>query len=174
VKKEQIILDSYLHGYQKFNVFYILIICSFGSINFLLNPTSYLDLLIGLILLIFTYILIVAFLGKKALYINGNKFYRGIAIYDKILLKERIDISKYSEFNYVKKGKTDLPRIFKYSSLATFSNYHECSVYLTKSNSTKGKKIISMSDFEMYYEVRRFLQRWTELTEKNPDESNSG
>jgi hypothetical protein len=167
LKKHKIILDDYLHGYRKFIVFYLLIMSFFGSLNLLLNPTSLTDLLFGIILMIITYVLFVAMIGKKGLYISDNNFYRGIAIADKFLLKEKIEIAKFSEFTHKKKEKSDLPWFLEYSSFGYFSNHHECSVYLTKSDSEKRKNLISFSDFEMYYDTRRFLQRWTELKEQN-------
>lgn len=167
MEKHQIILDNYLHGYQKFGVFYLLIVSFFGSINFLSNPEKLMDLLLGLILLIATYILFVVLVGKKGLYISNDRFYRGIVIADKFLLKEKIDIDTFSKFTHKRKEKTDLPWLFEYSGMAMFSNYHECSVYLTKSDSEKRKILISMPDFEMYYEVRAFLLKWTKLTEQN-------
>ena len=166
----RIILDNYLYGYQKFLVFYLLIMSFFGCLNFLLTPTDLTDLIFGLILLPITYILFVAMIGKKGLYISDDKFYRGIAIADKFLLKEKIDIIKYSEFTHNRKEKTDLPWFFEYSGFGMFSNHHECSVYLTKPDSEKRKILISFADFEMYDEVRRFLQRWTELKELNENE----
>jgi len=109
-------------------------------------------------------------IGKKGLYISNNKLYRGIAITDKFFLKEKIDIEEFSEFIHKKKEKSDLPWLFEYSGMGMFSNHHGCSVYLTKSDSEKRKILISFADFEMYYEVSRFLQRWTELKELNENE----
>ena len=151
-------------------MFYFVIVSFFGSINFLSNPTSVADLLFGLIFLATTYILFVAMIGKKGLYISDNKLYRGIAIADKFLLKEKVDIINFSEFTHKKKEKTDLPRFLEYTSLGFFSNHHECSVYLEKTDSKKRKMLISFSDIEMYYDVRRFIQRWTELKEQNENE----
>lgn len=112
-------------------------------------------------------------IGKKGLYFSDNKFYRGIAVADKFLLKERVVIENYSGFTFSKKEITDLPWLFEYSGMAMFSNYHECSVYLTKSSSKKRKILISMADFEMYYEVRGFLRRWTKLKERNDNAQNN-
>lgn len=132
LEKHKIILDNYLHGYRKFIVLYLVIVSFFGSINFLSNPTSVTDLLFGLIFLATTYILFVAMIGKKGLYISDNKFYRGIAIADKFLLKEKVDIVNFSEFTHKKKEKTDLPWFLEYTSLGFFSKHHKCSVYLEK------------------------------------------
>ncbi len=105
--------------------------------------------------------------GKKGLYISDNKFYRGIAIADMFLYKEKIDIANFPEFTHKKKEKTDLPWFLEYSALGMFSNHQECSIYLTESESEKRKALISFSDVEMYDDVRSFLQRWTELKERN-------
>ncbi|MGM5471425.1 hypothetical protein ACS386_14190 [Flavobacteriaceae bacterium LMO-SS05] len=169
MEKHKIILDDYLHGYRKFVVFYLFITSFFGGLNFLLHPTSWTDLLLGPILLIIAYVLFVAMIGKKGLYIIDNNFYRGIAIADKFLLKEKIDIAKFTEFTPKKKEKSDWPWFLEYSSFGYFSNHHECSVYLTKSDSDKRKNLISFSDFDMYYDTRRFLKRWTELKERNEE-----
>ena len=163
---EQIILDYYLHGYQKFSAFFLLFISFFGCLNFLFSPTDFIELFFGFLLLPSSYILFVAVIGKKGLYISDDTFYRGIAIGDKFLLKEKVNITKYSEFTHKRKVKTDLPLLFEYSGLGMFSNHHECSVYLTKPNSKKRKILISFSDFELYYHVRRFLKRCTELQEQ--------
>ena len=130
MKNERIILDNYLHGYQKFIVFYLLIITLFGCLNFLLKPNDLTDFLVGLLLLIISYVLLVAMIGKKGLLISNGNFFRGITFSGKFLLKERIDIEKYAEFTHKRKQKTDLPWIFEYSGLGIFSNHHECSVYL--------------------------------------------
>jgi hypothetical protein len=119
--------------------------------------------------LIIAYVLFVAMIGKKGLYVTDNNFYRGIAIADKFLLKEKIDIAKFSEFTHKKKEKTDLPWLIEYSFFGFFSNHNECSVYLTKSDSDKRKILISFSDFNMYYDTQRFLHRWTKLKERNEE-----
>lgn len=105
--------------------------------------------------------------GKKGLYISENNLYRGIAIADKFLYKEKIDIGKFPVFTYTKKEKTNLPWILEYSAFGLFSNHHECSVYLTESDSEKRKILISFSDFEMYDVLRNFLLRRTELKERS-------
>ena len=167
LEKHKIILDNYLQGFQKFLVLYLLIMSVFGCLNFLSNPTNYADLIFGLTLLIISYVLFVALIDKKGLYISDNKFYRGIAIADTFLYKERIDLTNFLEFARKKKEKTDLPWFLEYSALGMFSNHHECSIYLTESESKKRKALISFSDIEKYNDVRRFLQRWTELKERN-------
>jgi len=167
LKENKIILDNYLHGYQKFTVSFLLIISFFGSLNFLSNPTSFTDFAFGLLILVISYILFVAMFGKKGLYISDNNLYRGIAIADKFLYKEKIDIGKFQEFTYTKKEKTNLPWILEYSAFGLFSNHHECSVYLTESDSKKRKILISFSDFEMYDVLRSFLHRRTDLKERS-------
>lgn len=142
-----------------------------GAVNFLSNPTSLLNFTFGFVLLILAYLLFVALMGKKALFISGDKFYRGIAIAGRVLLKERVDVSKYAEFYVVKKRKSDLPWFSEYSGQGIFANYHECSVHLTRLEAKKGKRLISMSEFEMYDEVRRFLKRWTDLKEQDSNET---
>lgn len=104
--------------------------------------------------------------GKKGLYISDNKLYRGIAIADKFLYKEKIDIEKFPEFTYTKKEKTNLPWLLENSAFGVFSNHHECSVYLIESESEKRKILISFSDFEMYEVLRSFLHRRTDLKER--------
>ena len=151
-------------------VFYLLIMSFFGSLNYFIHPTSFNDLLFGLMLLVITNILFVAIIGKKGLFISDNKLYRGIAITDKFLYKEKIDLVKFPEFTHKKKEITDLPWYLEYSVFGLFSNYHECSVYLTESGSKKRKILVSFSDFDMYYDVRRFLQRWTELKERDENQ----
>ena len=142
----------------------------FGCVNYLSSPADPIELLIGVAFSLATFLLLVVFFGKKCLYVSGDNFYRGIAIFDRLLLKEKIDIHKFSEFGYKKKRRTDLSGILEYSSLGLFSNYHECSVLLIQPNSKKVKVLISMSEFEMYYDVQRFLLRWTDLKERENNE----
>ena len=127
---EQIILDDYLHGYQKFSVWFLSFISFFGCLNFLFSPTDLIELSFGFLLLPASYILLVAMVGKKGLYISDDRFYRGIAIGGKFFLKEKVNITNYAEFTHKRKERTDLPMFFEYSGLGMFSNHHECSNFL--------------------------------------------
>ncbi|MDV7188597.1 hypothetical protein R3X25_15020 [Lutibacter sp. TH_r2] len=166
MKKHHILLDNYLHGYQKMIAFYLWIFSLFGCLNYLKHPTDYYEVIFGLILLFFFYALSIVLFGKVGLYISDKNLYRGIAVANRFLFKEKVDTSDYSEFTYKKKDKTDLPWFLDNSMIGLFSNHYECSIFLVESDYKKRKGLISFSDFEMYYDVCRFLQRWTELREK--------
>jgi hypothetical protein len=166
LKNTQLIVGNYLHRYQKFVVFCLLIIAIFGVLNFLFKYASLFESFFGVLFLIISYFLFVILIGKKGLYIVDDTLYLGISVGNSLLIKEKIDSNKFDGFNYERKKKTNLPCILEYSGAAIFSNYHECFVYLIKFDSKKRKRLISLTDFDQYKDVRDFLHRWTRLKEQ--------
>ncbi len=167
MNNHQIVLDNYLHGYVKFIIFYFLLSSILGSINYLKDSNDLLDISIGLSFLLLTIILLVIIIGKKGLSVSDNRLNRGISIANIFIILEKINLDEYTEFTYEKKEKTKLPWLLKFSILELFSNYNECSVYLMNHNQKKNKILISMSEFEMYNNVREFLERWSNLNEQD-------
>lgn len=163
--KKKLILGNYLHRYQKFVVFYLLIITFLGALNFLLHKTELSETLFGVLLLILSYYLVVVMIGKKGLLVKNDTLYLGISVSNKFLIKQKIDSSPFNGFNFERKKKTNLPSLLEYSGVAIFSNYHECIVYLVKTDSKKRKRLISLPEFFQYKEVSDFLLRWTRLRE---------
>ncbi len=121
--------------------FYLWISSLLGCLNYLKYPTDYYDLIFGFIFLFAVYALSVVLFGKIGLFISDNELYRGIAVANKFLFKEKIDITNYSEFTYKSKDKTDLPWFLEYSTIGLFSNHYECSIFLAETDSKKKKRI---------------------------------
>ena len=145
----------------------MLIVTIFGCINYLFRPSNSFELFLGFLLLPLSFLLTIALIGKKGLYVLDNRLFLGISVVDNFIIKKEVEIENFSEFINKKKVKTDLPRLLEFSALGLFSNHDECFIYLFDSRTGKTKKLISITDLRDYAEVSEFLQRWTDLKEGN-------
>lgn len=163
--QKQLVVESYLHRYQKFVALYLLIITSLGALNFLFYKDKIFEIIFGVLLLMLSCYLLVSIIGKKGLLIKKDILYKGIVVNNTFLIKQKIDTTPFNGFNFERKKKNNSPGLLEYSGMTFFSNYHECIIYLVKNDSKNKNKLISLTNFNKYEKVRDFLLRWTRLKE---------
>ncbi|MEM9686658.1 MAG: hypothetical protein AAF934_07025 [Bacteroidota bacterium] len=164
MEQQKIILDSYLHGYQKFIVFYFLMIVIFGYLNVVSQAESISSYLLATLILGIIFFFVVFLVVKNGLCFVKGKLYRGITISNIVVIKESIDLTLYSTFRIKRRKKSNLPWFLEFSGFGLFANYHECSVYLIRTDGVKRKILISMEDYDLSAGVVNFLEKYTGLS----------
>lgn len=89
--QKQLVIESYLHRYQKFVALYLLIITSLGALNFLFYKDKIFEIIFGVLLLILSCYLLVSIIGKKGLLIKKDILYKGIVVNNTFLIKLRFN-----------------------------------------------------------------------------------
>ena len=164
----KLLLDNYIPGgFLKVVAIYLCLGFTLGFFSRLGQLYDPYQLLICLLFLVGVILLLIVIFGKKALLISDDNLYVCLIVFSKVVFKKEFKKSNFTEYKVIEKEKTDLPFLFKYSILDLFSSNNALVVYLTNDKSEKYYGLVAVSDAKFQPKIEEFLQRWTNLKEKN-------
>ncbi len=158
---KRLILESKLTNHQKFHVFLCTGVPIVLSIHTLISQKPY---FIKSILFLFFVVLSLVMLGivflKKGVVKEGSVLFKGTFLFDKLLLKKKVDVDQKSKVAILKFKRSQKMAWFSVANPDASLTYLRSDVTLLNEKHTTKDVLISLDDEEKANQVVSFLEEY--------------